>query len=381
MPRRAERSLARVVDLGRVAVEVEPRRFRDEVGAERAVAEPGIAVLAAERVELLPTCRGGSARPRRGRPASRPGRRPGSPTRTAGPPASLISAGIARRDPDPRPARRRERREADDVVLDDDVGRELVDDLGQARMDVHRAVDQGPPGRGDELAELLDGRLAEDRRRVADEVDPELAGDLVDLGRRPEPHQALLEALRLERPGERLLDDEHDPVAASAQDLADPDAVVRRPEGALGEEDDRPRVAHRRDSQAGSTRIAPSSRIGRPGHDDALDDPDAEVQRDRHERRQQDRGEHEIGPEAVLRQLHPDAEALGRADVLAEDRADDRVDDADPEAGEERRQRGRPAQLPERLAGRRAQRAHQVHRRRIDPAEPVEQRDRDREDT
>ena len=100
------------------------------------------------------------------------------------------------------------------------------------------------PGRGDELAELLDGRLAEDRRRVADEVDPELAGDLVDLGLRPEPHQALLEALRLERPGERFLDDEHDPMAARAQDLADPDAVVRRAERALGEEDDRLRVCH-----------------------------------------------------------------------------------------------------------------------------------------
>ena len=65
-----------------------------------------------------------------------------------------------------------------------------------------------------------------------------------DLGRRPEPHQALLEALRLQRPGERLLDDEHDAMAARAQDLADPDAVVGRPEGALGEEDDRLRVCH-----------------------------------------------------------------------------------------------------------------------------------------
>ena len=54
-----------------------------------------------------------------------------------------------------------------------------------------------------------------------------------------EPHQPLLESLLLERPGERLLDHEDDPVAALAEDLADADAVVGRPEGALREEDDR----------------------------------------------------------------------------------------------------------------------------------------------
>ena len=46
--------------------------------------------------------------------------------------------------------------------------------------------------------------------------------------------------LRLERPRERLLDDEDDPVPAPAQHVADADAVVRRAECALGEEDDRP---------------------------------------------------------------------------------------------------------------------------------------------
>ena len=71
-------------------------------------------------------------------------------------------------------------------------------------------------------------------------------GDL-RLGRwRAEPHQALLEPLGLERPGERLLDDEHDPMAARAQHVADPDAVVGRAEGALGEEDDGARVGHGR---------------------------------------------------------------------------------------------------------------------------------------
>ena len=54
-----------------------------------------------------------------------------------------------------------------------------------------------------------------------------------------EPHQPLLEALLLERPRERLLDHEHDPVPALPQRLADADAVVRRPVGPLGEEDDR----------------------------------------------------------------------------------------------------------------------------------------------
>ena len=72
--------------------------------------------------------------------------------------------------------------------------------------------------------------------------------------------------------------------------------------------------------------------------------PTREVERERHDRRQQDRAEDEVGPEAVLRQLHPDAEPVRRADVLPEDRADDRVDDADPQAREQRRQGRRPAQ-------------------------------------
>ena len=86
--------------------------------------------------------------------------------------------------------------------------------------------------------ELLDRRLAEDGRGVADEVLPELAGLLLDLRRRPEPHEAFLEALRFEDAGERLLDDEDDPMPALAQHLADPDAVVRRAERPLGEEHD-----------------------------------------------------------------------------------------------------------------------------------------------
>src|SRR5207253_5388055 len=89
-----------------------------------------------------------------------------------------------------------------------------------------------------EVAELLDRGLPEDRRGVADEVDPELARHLLGFGRRSEPHPPLLEALRLEAPRERLLDDEQDPVPALPEDLADPNAVVRRPVSTLGEEDD-----------------------------------------------------------------------------------------------------------------------------------------------
>ena len=48
-------------------------------------------------------------------------------------------------------------------------------------------------------------------------------------GRGPEAHQPFLEALRLERPGERFLDDEHDPVAALAQDGADPAQLLVGP--------------------------------------------------------------------------------------------------------------------------------------------------------
>ena len=131
-----------------------------------------------------------------------------------------------------------DRGKADDVVLDDHVGLDLVEDLAQPVVDVARAVAERTPGRLDELGELLDGGLAEDRRRLADEVLPELPRLLVDLGRRPEPHEPLLEALRLERARERLLDDEDHPVTAVAQDLPDPDAVVRRAECSLRKEDD-----------------------------------------------------------------------------------------------------------------------------------------------
>src|SRR6185312_12216754 len=85
-------------------------------------------------------------------------------------------------------------------------------------------------------SELLDRRQPEHRRRVADEVLPELARNLLLEWRRRESHEALLEALRIERARERLLDDEADAVPAAAEDVADADAVVGRPVRAFGEE-------------------------------------------------------------------------------------------------------------------------------------------------
>ena len=146
---------------------------------------------------------------------------------------------VAGDDPHPGDARRRQGGEGDHVVLDDRVGADLVDDLDQALVDVAGAVAQRLEGGGDEALELLDRGLAEHRGRVADEVLPELAGVLGLLRGRREPHQALLEPLLGERALERLLGDEHHAVPAAAEHVADPDAVVRRPVGALGKEGDR----------------------------------------------------------------------------------------------------------------------------------------------
>ena len=207
--------------------------------------EPARAVVAAERVERRPQVGVGPVElVAEDRPAARVGGRR-SPTRTARSLGSLISAGLH------DTIRTHGRPLAitagndDHVVLDDDVGLELADDLLEPRVDVLRAVDERLPGRRDELAELLERRLAEDRRRVADEVDPELAGDLGLRGRRAEAHQALLEALGLEVAGERLLDDEHDPVAAPPQHVADArrscSSGRRRPRGRTRSSGRRPR--------------------------------------------------------------------------------------------------------------------------------------------
>ena len=85
---------------------------------------------------------------------------------------------IARHDANEWLPGRHERRETDDVVLDDDVRPLPLDDLAELRLAVARAVDERLPGRLHECRELLDRRLAELGRRVADEVLPELAGVL-----------------------------------------------------------------------------------------------------------------------------------------------------------------------------------------------------------
>lgn len=63
--------------------------------------------------------------------------------------------------------------------------------------------------------------------------------DFLALRRRRQAHQPLFEPLFLERTGEGLLDDEDDAVPTPPQNVADPDAVVRRSERPLGEEHNR----------------------------------------------------------------------------------------------------------------------------------------------
>src|SRR5207253_1491624 len=149
-------------------------------------------------------------------------------------------------------------READDVVLDDHVWFQLAEDLAQPLVGVAGAVDKLLPNRENEGLELLDRGLAELGRGLADEVLPELAGRLLDLRRRLKPHQRLLEALRLERAGEGFLDDEDDPLAAFQQHPTDSDAVVRRAEGALREEDDRQERACSTSAQSSSGSSSPT---------------------------------------------------------------------------------------------------------------------------
>src|SRR4051812_7129209 len=75
------------------------------------------------------------------------------------------------------------------------------------------------------------------RRRVADEVLPELTWYFRNLGWRLQAHQPLLEPFGRQGPGEGLLDHEDHPMAALAQDIGDPDAIIGGTEGALREED------------------------------------------------------------------------------------------------------------------------------------------------
>src|SRR4051812_39718597 len=75
------------------------------------------------------------------------------------------------------------------------------------------------------------------RRRVADEVLPELTGPFWNLGWRLQAHQPFLEPFAGEGPSEGFLYHEDHPVAALAQNAGDPDAIIGGTEGALREED------------------------------------------------------------------------------------------------------------------------------------------------
>ena len=151
---------------------------------------------------------------------------------------------VAAHDPYPRRAVGEQGREAAHVVLDDHVRLRAGQDLPELRLAELRAVDQRFKHRPDERVELLDRRLAELRCRLRDEVGPELPGVLVALGRWGQVHEILLEAEGLETAAPGRLRGEDHAVPTPHEDLADPDAVVRGPIGALGHEDDGERIGH-----------------------------------------------------------------------------------------------------------------------------------------
>jgi pimeloyl-ACP methyl ester carboxylesterase len=117
------------------------------------------------------------------------------------------------------------------------------DDLPQARLAVPRAVDERLIRRLNERRQLLDGRLAELRHGLGDEVGPELARVLVigSVGRLGEIDELLDEAERgeLARPGP--FGGEDDGVAPLAQNRRQANALIRRSIGRLRPEHDRQR--------------------------------------------------------------------------------------------------------------------------------------------
>ncbi len=99
-------------------------------------------------------------------------------------------------------------------------------------MAVSGAADQFLPYGTDDRVDLLNSRLAELRRSIADEVLPELPGVLAarpGRHRRRQIDEVLLEAERLQPMAPRRLGRENNPMAAAEQHIADPDAVVGRP--------------------------------------------------------------------------------------------------------------------------------------------------------
>ncbi len=162
---------------------------------------------------------------------------------------------IAGDNPDERRGRCRQCGKADDVVLDDHIGGGPPHDVGEVVMAIPRARDQFLPDRPDPGVELLERRLAEFRGRPGDEVLPELPRILLSAGfagqastagvagqastaRFGEVDQVLGESERLELALPGCLGGEDDPVPAAAEHVADPDAVVGGPVGALRHEQD-----------------------------------------------------------------------------------------------------------------------------------------------
>src|SRR5262249_51034982 len=164
-------------------------------------------------------------------------------------------------------------RERDDVVLHDHIGLELAEDLPEAGLGGARAAGQVLPDPGGGSLPPLDRPPSGLPRRVAGRGPSRMARGVLPppprhppaLGRRLQPNQRLLQALRLERARERFLDHEHDSLPALQEDAADSDAVVRRTERALREEDERAHErACSRSAQSSSGSSSPTLRRSRP---------------------------------------------------------------------------------------------------------------------
>jgi hypothetical protein len=111
----------------------------------------------------------------------------------------------------------------------DCVGPQLRPDLGESLVRILGAVNEfGPDGCGHRL-ELIDGRPAELRRGLADELGPAAADGLVTFGRRRQPHQPFFETACSELALERVLDHEYGADTPLPQMITESDEVVGRP--------------------------------------------------------------------------------------------------------------------------------------------------------
>ena len=146
---------------------------------------------------------------------------------------------VARDDARPRPAGRRDRGEADDVVLDDHVGLQLVEDLAQAVVHVPRAVDQRLPGRLEELRRAARSSACGTRGAVSRMKSfQNWPGSSSTSGGGPSRIRRSSKPFASRFPANDSSTMKTTRWPRSAQHVADADAVVRRPERPLGEEDD-----------------------------------------------------------------------------------------------------------------------------------------------